>query len=121
MRPRNDTATRLRGLDDIAGRAALLPDVPEDRLARLHEIRLWSRSHDRSMSGRLMPRQGTPEAAAIEREIVALHQYIEEDRRAYVIVGKHWQSTTLSGAITESARQSPVNLSEPNQPKPKTL
>ncbi|UYW28326.1 hypothetical protein OKC48_07375 [Methylorubrum extorquens] len=49
------------------------------------------------MSGRLMPRQGTPEAAAIEREIVALHEYIEEDRRAYVIVGKHRQSITADG------------------------
>ncbi|UYW31962.1 hypothetical protein [Methylorubrum extorquens] len=97
MRPRNDLATSLRGLDDIAGRAALLPDVPEERRARLHEIRLWSRSHDRSMSGRLMPREGTPKAAAIDSQRVAFHEYIEEDRRAYVIVGKHRQSTTADG------------------------
>ena len=40
----------------------------------------------------------TPEAACIEREIHALHQFIESDRRTNSFLGTHKQSTTACGA-----------------------
>ncbi|PZP68368.1 MAG: hypothetical protein DI590_16600 [Methylorubrum populi] len=84
-------------LSDVAGQAALLPDVPEERLAALKEIRAWVRTHPRVLAPNL-PTPGTPEAAAIEAGIRARHELIEQDRRCRVVVGTHRQSTTAAGS-----------------------
>ncbi|KQQ21512.1 hypothetical protein [Methylorubrum extorquens] len=98
-RPTDDLSGHLTSLDNRAGLAALLPDVPEPRLVLLRAIRTWARAH--APNSRLLPRDGTIEAAAIEREIRALHEFIEADRRANPYVGTHRQSTTACGAGPE--------------------
>ncbi|ACB80006.1 hypothetical protein Mpop_1843 [Methylorubrum populi BJ001] len=96
-RPTNSLDTRLTVLSDVAGQAALLPDVPEARLAELREIRAWVHTHPRVLAPSL-PKPGTPEANAIDAGIRARHEFIEQDRRCRVVVGTHRQSTEADGS-----------------------
>lgn len=50
------------------------------------------------MGGYLLPRDGTPEAAAIERELRALHEFIEQDRRARQKFSGVLQNTRADGS-----------------------
>jgi hypothetical protein len=95
-RPTTDLAGRLRTLDSVTFHALSLPDVPEERRARLQETRDWASSHERD--GRRLPRPQSPEEVALEAELRARHEYVEQDRRAYPIVGRHLQSTEADGS-----------------------
>lgn len=98
MRPTNDVAGRLRWLEKVAVHAKGLPDVPEERRVRLQEILDWSRSHDTSMSGAFLPKGGTPEADAIDREARAHHEFCEQDRRARQTYSRIPQNTAADGS-----------------------
>lgn len=95
--PRDDLDTRLTRLSDVAGQAALLPDVPEARLEALREIRAWVQTHPRVLAPSL-PKPGTPEAEAIEAGIRARHEFIEQDRRARQVVSRRIQNTAADGS-----------------------
>ncbi|MFJ7441112.1 hypothetical protein ACIQW5_26040 [Methylorubrum thiocyanatum] len=98
MRPTKDLAGRLRWLDAVATHAKGLPDVPAPRVALLQAIVEWTHSHDRSMGGYLLPRGGTPAAAAIERELRTLHEFCEQDRRARQQFSGVLQNTAADGS-----------------------
>lgn len=65
----------------------------------LKSIRRWVSEHKQRNPSK--HRNSTPAAAGIEREIRALHQVIEADRRVPPRVGDHRQSTTACGAGPE--------------------
>lgn len=93
--PTDDLAGRLRWLDKVATHAKGLPDVPAPRAALLHAIVEWTRSHGRGTS--VLPREGTRPAAAIDREARALHEFVEQDRRARQQYSGVRQNTHVDG------------------------
>lgn len=92
--PSDTLAGRLSWLDTVAAQAPLLPDVPADRVARLHQIREWRRSVTRGV----LPKRHSRAEAELEREVRAHLTFIEEDRRIPPYVGRHRQSTEADGS-----------------------
>ncbi|SDM69011.1 hypothetical protein SAMN05216360_103120 [Methylobacterium phyllostachyos] len=96
MRPTDDLAGRLRWLDKVATHARGLPDVPAPRAALLQAIIEWARSHDHGTQ--VLPREGTRPADTIDRELRALQEYVEQDRRARQQYSDLPQNTRADGS-----------------------